>query len=75
MSPKEIIGVKPTCNDCGWEGEIYRIENEGNIDCTQLSAIIETRLGHCIETGHKNIKYVKIFEEKLDEIRKAFRRE
>lgn len=58
---KEIIGIMPMCSDCGWEGEIYRLDIEGNLDCAKLSAIMETRLGHCIETGHTNIEYVEVF--------------
>lgn len=75
MSPKELIGIKPTCKDCGWEGQIYRLDIEGNFDCAQLSAIIETRLGHCIETGHLNIECRSVYEELPQVPRKASRRE
>ena len=61
MENKEIVAIQPVCLTCGWKGERYNISTEGNVDCAKTSAIIETRLGHLLQTDGKHlIDYIEI---------------
>ncbi|HOY61018.1 MAG TPA: hypothetical protein PK045_00765 [Candidatus Woesebacteria bacterium] len=61
MDNKEIVAIQPFCVTCGWEGKRYVISTEGNVDFARTSAIIETRLGHLLDTkGTHKIEYREI---------------
>lgn len=62
--PKERIGVKAVCDTCGWESEIHLDTEEGNINCANLSVLIETRLGHIKDSfiDEKKIHKIKLIE-------------
>lgn len=61
MDNEEVVAIQPICVTCGWKGERYDISTEGNLDCAILSAKIETRLGHLLETnGTHKIDYSEI---------------
>jgi hypothetical protein len=61
MSEKEIVAIQPVCKTCGWIGEKYDVLTDGNQNCALISAVIETRLGHLLETGGKHeIEYLEI---------------
>ncbi|MDD3999124.1 MAG: hypothetical protein PHR98_03445 [Candidatus Shapirobacteria bacterium] len=64
MENKEIVAIQPVCLTCGWKGERYDVLTDGTVDCAMASAIIETRLGHLLETrGKHQIEYLKIESE------------
>ena len=64
MDNKEVVAIQPICETCGWKGERYDISTEGNVDYAKTSAIIETRLGHLLETrGNHKIEFREIHEE------------
>jgi len=66
MDNKEVVAILPVCLTCGWKGERYDISTEGNVDCAKTSAIIETRLGHLLETdGNHQIDYLEIRKEEF----------
>lgn len=66
MENKEIVAIQPVCLTCGWKGERYDVSTEGTVQCTLASAIIETRLGHLLETkGKHEIEYLEIREEEI----------
>lgn len=55
---------------CGWRSSPYYFDEEGGEDCANVSAIIETRLGHLAEKASENgngnihqITYQKLFVE------------
>jgi hypothetical protein len=48
---KERQYVQPICRTCGWSGRKYFFDEEGGKDYANLSAMIETRLGHLKDTA------------------------
>ena len=45
--------VQPICKTCGWVGGRYYCDEEGCESNAELSAVIETRLGHLKDTAQR----------------------